>query len=121
MLRIYPPPWLASSTHSASGAEAFLTGAAQANRLSTPSAETSPKTRGNSWAGARMGFTSVKQVSHYSASFESKLGPKTPLDLPRSVNSRWTKGDLMLAPLVREAVIIPASQVAALPAAIFLL
>jgi general L-amino acid transport system substrate-binding protein len=43
----------------------------------------------------------VKQVGNYGESFESNLGPKTPIGLPRGVNNLWTKGGLMYAPPIR--------------------
>ncbi|MEF9942762.1 MAG: amino acid ABC transporter substrate-binding protein, partial [Burkholderiaceae bacterium] len=43
----------------------------------------------------------VKQVGNYGESFERNLGPKTPLNLPRGVNTLWNKGGLMYAPPIR--------------------
>lgn len=44
----------------------------------------------NEWA-----YNIVKQVGNYGESFEKHVGPKTSLQLPRGVNSLWTKGGLM--------------------------
>jgi general L-amino acid transport system substrate-binding protein len=43
----------------------------------------------------------LKSVGNYGEIFERNVGPKTALNLPRGVNSLWTKGGLMYAPPVR--------------------
>jgi len=37
----------------------------------------------------------IKAVGNYGESFERNVGPKTPLNLPRSLNNLWNKGGLM--------------------------
>ena len=39
----------------------------------------------------------IKAVGNYGESYERNVGPKTPLNLPRGVNSLWNKGGLMYA------------------------
>jgi len=43
----------------------------------------------------------LKATGNYGEIFERNVGPKTPLQLPRGVNSLWNKGGLMYAPPVR--------------------
>jgi general L-amino acid transport system substrate-binding protein len=43
----------------------------------------------------------LKATGNYGEIFERNVGPKTPLQLPRGVNSQWNKGGLMYAPPVR--------------------
>jgi general L-amino acid transport system substrate-binding protein len=43
----------------------------------------------------------LKASGNYGEIFERNVGPKTPLQLPRGVNSLWNKGGLMYAPPVR--------------------
>jgi general L-amino acid transport system substrate-binding protein len=43
----------------------------------------------------------IKAVGNYGEIFERNVGPKSPLALPRGVNSLWTNGGLMYAPPVR--------------------
>jgi general L-amino acid transport system substrate-binding protein len=43
----------------------------------------------------------VKAVGNYGEIFERNVGPKTPLALPRGLNSQWNKGGLMYAPPIR--------------------
>jgi general L-amino acid transport system substrate-binding protein len=43
----------------------------------------------------------LKATGNYGEIFERNVGPKTPLNLPRGVNSLWNKGGLMYAPPVR--------------------
>ena len=40
-------------------------------------------------------YNIVKQVGNYGESFDKHVGPNTTLQLPRGVNSLWTKGGLM--------------------------
>ena len=46
-------------------------------------------------------YNIVKQVGNYGEVFERHVGPNTPLQLPRGVNSLWTNGGLMYAMPVR--------------------
>ena len=48
------------------------------------------------WAG-----NAVKAVGNYGEMFERNVGPKSPLGLPRGLNSLWSSGGLMYAPPVR--------------------
>ncbi len=43
----------------------------------------------------------VKAVGNYGEIFERNVGAKTPLNLPRGLNSQWNKGGLMYAPPIR--------------------
>jgi general L-amino acid transport system substrate-binding protein len=43
----------------------------------------------------------VKAVGNYGEIFERNVGPKTPLALPRGLNSLWNQGGIMYAPPVR--------------------
>jgi general L-amino acid transport system substrate-binding protein len=43
----------------------------------------------------------IKAVGNYGEIFERNVGPKTPLALPRGLNSQWNKGGLQYAPPVR--------------------
>lgn len=43
----------------------------------------------------------IKQVGNYGESWTANFGPKTPMNLPRSLNNLWTKGGLMYAPPIR--------------------
>jgi general L-amino acid transport system substrate-binding protein len=43
----------------------------------------------------------IKVVGNYGEIFERNVGPKSPLGLPRGVNSQWNKGGVMYAPPVR--------------------
>lgn len=43
----------------------------------------------------------VKQVGNYAEIYEAHVGPRTPLGLPRGVNSLWTNGGLLYAPPYR--------------------
>lgn len=40
----------------------------------------------------------IKHVGNYGELYERNLGPKTPLNLPRGINTPWTKGGLMYSP-----------------------
>jgi general L-amino acid transport system substrate-binding protein len=50
----------------------------------------------NDWA-ARI----IKHVGNYGESYETHLGEKTPMKLPRGKNALWTKGGLQYAPPIR--------------------
>lgn len=43
----------------------------------------------------------IKATGNYGEIFERNVGPKTPLNLPRGMNSLWNKGGIMYAPPVR--------------------
>ncbi|WP_377841594.1 amino acid ABC transporter substrate-binding protein [Bosea sp. UC22_33] len=43
----------------------------------------------------------VKQVGNYGESYETYLGPSSPLGIPRGANNLWSKGGLQYAPPVR--------------------
>ncbi len=43
----------------------------------------------------------IKAVGNYGESYERNVGPNTPLNLPRGVNSLWNKGGLMYAYPIR--------------------
>lgn len=43
----------------------------------------------------------LKQVGNYGESWTKNFGPKTALNLPRSLNKLWTDGGLMYAPPIR--------------------
>ncbi|HEY9298343.1 MAG TPA: amino acid ABC transporter substrate-binding protein, partial [Phormidium sp.] len=40
----------------------------------------------------------IKHVGNYSEVYDRNLGPKTPLNLPRGINTLWTKGGLLYSP-----------------------
>jgi len=44
---------------------------------------------------------SIKAVGNYGEIFERNVGQKTPINLPRGVNSLWSAGGIMYAPPVR--------------------
>ena len=46
-------------------------------------------------------YNIVKQVGNYGEIFERNVGEKTPLQLPRGLNARWTDGGLLQAPPFR--------------------
>jgi len=50
----------------------------------------------NDWS-----YNIIKQVGNYGEIFERHVGLNTPLQLPRGINSLWTKGGLMYAMPVR--------------------
>ncbi|MGQ0674945.1 MAG: hypothetical protein ACT4N4_02500 [Rhodospirillales bacterium] len=50
----------------------------------------------NEWA-----YNVIKMVGNAEESYESTMGVKTPVGLPRGVNNLWTKGGLQYAPPVR--------------------
>lgn len=43
----------------------------------------------------------IKQVGNYGEIYERNLGPDTPFDLPRGLNSLWTEGGLLYSPPFR--------------------
>jgi general L-amino acid transport system substrate-binding protein len=43
----------------------------------------------------------IKATGNYGESFETNVGPKSPLGLPRGVNNLWNKGGLMYAYPIR--------------------
>jgi general L-amino acid transport system substrate-binding protein len=43
----------------------------------------------------------VKAVGNYGEIYERNLGPGTPMNIPRGLNSPWTKGGLLYAPPYR--------------------
>ena len=47
------------------------------------------------------GYQIVKQVGNYGELFERNVGPRTPLALPRGVNSLWSQGGILYAPPIR--------------------
>jgi general L-amino acid transport system substrate-binding protein len=50
----------------------------------------------NDWA-----YNIIKAVGNYGEIFERNVGPNTPIQLPRGLNSLWTQGGLQYAPPVR--------------------
>ena len=50
----------------------------------------------NNWA-----YNIIKQVGNTEESYESTMGPNTPVGLPRGINSLWTKGGIQYAPPIR--------------------
>jgi general L-amino acid transport system substrate-binding protein len=43
----------------------------------------------------------IKQVGNYAEIYNRNLGPDTPFDLPRGLNSQWTDGGLLYSPPFR--------------------
>ena len=46
-------------------------------------------------------FQVIKQVGNYAEIYDRNLGPDTPFDLPRGLNSQWTVGGLLYSPPFR--------------------
>jgi len=51
---------------------------------------------GNEWS-----YNIIKQVGNYGESYETNVGPKTPIGLGRGLNQLWSKGGILYAPPVR--------------------
>lgn len=62
-------------------------------------------TEGNFGAGMGItdnwGYYIITQVGNYAESYERHVGPNTPLELERGVNSLWTEGGLLYGPPIR--------------------
>ena len=43
----------------------------------------------------------ISQVGNYAEIYDRNLGPSTPFDLERGLNSLWTEGGLLYAPPYR--------------------
>lgn len=46
-------------------------------------------------------YQAIKQVGNYAEIYNANLGPDTPFDLPRGLNSQWTDGGLLYSPPFR--------------------
>jgi general L-amino acid transport system substrate-binding protein len=43
----------------------------------------------------------IKQVGNYEELYNRHLGPDTPYDVPRGLNSQWTMGGILYSPPFR--------------------